>query len=208
MKFALLFSLLFPMASFASDLSDSNCLFDLAEQTFPDILSSPDGATFISSGFLVRQYSDPDVVIGTKDGDFYAYGDLFNGLLYVGRVAEFVPLDIDGDELLTDLFANGQSDVQVQGEGIVIAVLSDDLQGDRHQRFIVKLATGQTLLVAHNIDLAPRVAGLSEGDSIAFFGEYEWNDKGGVMHWTHYDPDSRHIDGWLQHKDILYQKLK
>ncbi len=69
MKFALLFSLLFPMASFASDLSDSNCLFDLAEQTFPDILSSPDGATFISSGFLVRQYSDPDVVIGTKDGD-------------------------------------------------------------------------------------------------------------------------------------------
>src|ERR1043165_4764873 len=61
-------------------------------------------------------------------------------------------------------FASGISDVQVEGEGTVIRVLPDDVDGSRHQRFIVQLASGQTLLITHNIDLAPRIAGLKVGD--------------------------------------------
>ena len=52
-------------------------------------------------------------------------------------------------------------DLEVEGRGHVVRVLADDRQGARHQRFIVRLASGQTLLIAHNIDVAPRVQGLS-----------------------------------------------
>ena len=85
------------------------------------------------------------------------------------------------------------------------AILSDDNDGSRHQRFILRLDSGQTLLIAHNIDLAPRVSSLSEGDGIAFYGVYEWNPKGGVIHWTHHDPNNHHVTGWLQHNGKTYQ---
>ena len=102
-------------------------------------------------------------------------------------------------------YNNQQSDVQVQGQGIVSRILPDDNDGSRHQRFIVKLDTGQSLLIAHNIDLAPRLNELKNGDAVEFFGEYEWNSKGGVIHWTHNDPNHRHIDGWLKHRGKTYQ---
>ena len=112
---------------------------------------------------------------------------------------------IGGDDALQDAFANRRSDVQVKGEGTVTRILADDLEGSRHQRFIVRLASGQTVLVSHNIDLAPRVANLGVGDSVAFFGEYEWNPKGGVVHWTHHDPNGRHAGGWIKHQGRTYQ---
>jgi hypothetical protein len=84
-------------------------------------------------------------------------------------------------------------------------VLSDDNDGRRHQRFVVALASGQTLLISHNIDLAPRVAGLRKGDVVSFGGEYEWNAEGGVIHWTHRDPGNRHPAGWINHNGKLYQ---
>lgn len=89
---------------------------------------------------------------------------------------------------------------QVHGVGIVVRVLSDDNDGSRHQRFIIELASGQTLLIAHNIDLAPRVHGIQTGDNVSFFGEYEWNERGGVIHWTHHDPQGYHVDGWLEYQ--------
>ena len=71
--------------------------------------------------------------------------------------------------------------------------------------FILKLSSGQTLLVAHNIDLADKIKGLKKGDKVAFYGEYEWSEQGGVIHWTHHDPSGRHTDGWLKHDGRLYQ---
>ncbi|MGC1508219.1 DUF3465 domain-containing protein [Ketobacter sp. MCCC 1A13808] len=102
-------------------------------------------------------------------------------------------------------FQDKKSDVQVRGYGTVSRVLPDDLKGSRHQKFILDLPSGIGILVAHNIDLAPRIPQLRKGDKVAFFGEYEWNDKGGVVHWTHHDPSARHIDGWLEHDGEKFQ---
>jgi hypothetical protein len=109
------------------------------------------------------------------------------------------------DDPIARAFASGTSDLQVEGEGTVIRVLPDDLNGSRHQRFIVQLASGQTLLITHNIDLAPRIEALDEGDSVRFNGEYVWNEKGGVIHWTHHDPRGRHVSGWLMHNGKTYK---
>ena len=109
------------------------------------------------------------------------------------------------DAELAQAFRERISDVQVQGRGVVERVLPDDEDGSRHQRFILRLASGQTLLVAHNIDLAPRLEALDAGDAVEFFGEYEWNAQGGVIHWTHRDPDGEHVAGWLRHEGTVYQ---
>lgn len=102
-------------------------------------------------------------------------------------------------------FASGTSNIQVEGEGTVVRVLPDDLNGLRHQRFIVQLESGQTVLIAHNIDIAPRINGIDVGDSVSFNGEYVWNAKGGVVHWTHHDPQGRHIAGWVKHNGRIYK---
>lgn len=109
------------------------------------------------------------------------------------------------DNTIGRAFASGTSDIQVEGEGTVIRVLSDDLNGSRHQRFIVELASGQTLLISHNIDIAPRIGGLKVGDSVRFSGEYVWNEKGGLIHWTHHDPGGRHVAGWVMHNGTTYR---
>jgi len=111
----------------------------------------------------------------------------------------------ESDDILAGAFARGKNGLQVEGQGEVVRVLPDDTDGDRHQRFVIRLDSGQTLLVAHNIDLAPRVAGLFQGDRVQFRGEYEWNSEGGVLHWTHLDPAGRHDAGWIKHEGRTYQ---
>jgi len=103
------------------------------------------------------------------------------------------------------LFEQQQSNQQLEVTALVIKLLSDDHVGSRHQRFLIKLESGQTLLVAHNIDLADRIETLKKGDTVNVYGEYEWNERGGVIHWTHHDPKKRHIDGWIKHQNKTYQ---
>lgn len=102
------------------------------------------------------------------------------------------------------LFSAQRSDVVVELEGAVSRVLADDLEGSRHQRFIVQLESGHTVLVSHNIDLAPRVP-LNRGDQVNVRGEYEWNERGGVVHWTHHDPRRRRAGGWIRHRGEEYR---
>jgi hypothetical protein len=128
----------------------------------------------------------------------YAWNDL-------GPATRTAPAGSSADAVLAEAFENQRSDVQVQGSGEVLRILPDDNEGSRHQRFILRLSSGQTVLVAHNIDLAPRISALGVGDAVEFFGEYEWNPRGGVIHWTHHDPQGRHRGGWLKHRGRTYQ---
>lgn len=89
-------------------------------------------------------------------------------------------------------------------DGKVIRTLSDDKVGSRHQRFIIKVAGGRTLLVAHNIDLAERVP-VRAGDRLSLHGRYETNPEGGVVHWTHHDPDDSDAGGWIEFNGTRYR---
>jgi hypothetical protein len=59
------------------------------------------------------------------------------------------PASVVDDDPIGRAFASQASDIQVEGEGTVIRALPDDVDGPRHQRFIVQLASGQTLLITH-----------------------------------------------------------
>lgn len=101
-------------------------------------------------------------------------------------------------------FAQKRSDVQVDGQGLVVKLLPDDNKGAQHQKFLVKINEKQTLLFAHNIDLASRIP-LQVGDEVTFSGEYVYNPKGGIVHWTHLDPQGHHPAGWVMLHDKKYQ---
>ena len=109
------------------------------------------------------------------------------------------------DDAIGRAFASQASDIQVEGEGTVIRILADDSNGPRHQRFIVEVPSGQTVLITHNIDIAPRINELEVGNRVRFFGEYVWNAKGGLLHWTHKDPRGKHVAGWIVHEGKTYQ---
>jgi hypothetical protein len=91
----------------------------------------------------------------------------------------------------------------VEDTGVVRRLLSDDNDDSRHQRFVVKVRTGQTLLIAHNIDIARRIP-LGLGDRVHFRGIYEWNDLGGLVHWTHHDPQGAEDGGWVRFGTRFY----
>ncbi|SDZ05939.1 DUF3465 domain-containing protein [Nitrosomonas sp. Nm58] len=202
----LLLLVLIPAISSAENsLINSNKLFNFAEAAYPGYFSPAGVITTTLDGYLVRYYPNTGNYIGTKGEEVYVYGNVFNGLLRAGVISDYVELEADSDELLAQLFSAGKSNLQVYGTGVVISILSDDLDGSRHQRFIIELKSKQTLLITHNIDLAPRIFALSPNDKIEFFGEYEWNNKGGVIHWTHHDPEGIHVNGWILHNNVIYQ---
>ena len=108
------------------------------------------------------------------------------------------------ERVVLDAFAARRSDVEVEVAGSVQRILADDETGSRHQRFILELPSSHTLLVSHNIDLAPRVP-LRTGDILTVRGEYEWNERGGVLHWTHHDPRGEREGGGIRHRGRVYR---
>ena len=91
----------------------------------------------------------------------------------------------------------------IESTGLVRRLIPDDSDGARHQRFILDLRNGQTVLVAHNIDLADRVP-VGIGDRIYFRGMYEWNELGGLVHWTHRDPLGIEDGGFIRYRGRVY----
>ena len=109
------------------------------------------------------------------------------------------------DRILARAFKLKTSGFMVKFRGTVIRKLPDDTVGSRHQKFVVRLDSGQTLLIAHNIDLAPRVSHLKTGNTVSIYGEYIWNVEGGIVHQTHHHPDGSKGGGWIRHKGVIYQ---
>ena len=109
------------------------------------------------------------------------------------------------DRILARAYRLHKTEFEVTFSGTVVALLPTDRLGDRHQQFLVKLSTDQTLLIAHNIDLAPRVPKLRKGSRVRIRGEYIWSRKGGIVHFTHHDPRGVHPAGWIKFDGKTFQ---
>jgi hypothetical protein len=117
------------------------------------------------------------------------------------------PASTDSGPRLARLYAGHARDVWVECSGTVERVLEDDRDPPRHERFVLRVPGDDagTILVAHNIDLAPRVP-LHAGDTVTLRGEYEWNPQGGVIHETHHATSARGAPGgWVRFAGTTYQ---
>jgi len=108
-----------------------------------------------------------------------------------------------GSFAINDSYQKRDDGCWIEDSGFVRRLLTDDDDGSRHQRFVLQLRNRDTLLVAHNLDLSERVP-LGMGDRIKFRGMYEWNELGGLVHWTHRDPQGVEDGGWISYRRKLY----
>jgi len=92
----------------------------------------------------------------------------------------------------------------VEFDGTVEKVLTPDKRGLPHQRFVLRVPGAGTVLVAHNTELASEVP-LAVGDHVRVRGLFEWNKRGGVVHWTHHDPAGGSGGGWIRAGGKTYQ---
>jgi hypothetical protein len=92
----------------------------------------------------------------------------------------------------------------VEFDATVERLLRDDTRGLPHQRFLVRLQGGSTLLIAHDTALAPHVP-LAAGESVHIRGLFEWTPRGGVVHWTHHDPSGAPHAGFIRAGGQTYQ---
>jgi len=60
-------------------------------------------------------------------------------------ISSFTSESVQNNQVITDAYQNRLSDIQVSGSGKVSRILRDDNEGSRHQRFILRLSSGQTL---------------------------------------------------------------
>lgn len=76
---------------FGKNLADSNQLFDWAETIIPDILYPPNGETLVIDGIIYRHYPPTGTYLGTLGRDFFLYGPLFDGMLFLGTMDDYLP---------------------------------------------------------------------------------------------------------------------
>ncbi|CAN5707813.1 hypothetical protein BH10CYA1_BH10CYA1_06070 [soil metagenome] len=108
-----------------------------------------------------------------------------------------------GDAIVIRAQKKHRKKVEVTLTARVKELLPPDTDGSPHQRFLLELSNGTTVLVAHNTDLAPEVP-IHAGDLVTLHGEYIWNKLGGVLHYTHHST-TRHESGWIQLNGQTYQ---
>ncbi len=141
------------------------------------------------------------LLVGPDSGSSDAAGATSAGPAQPDRMSTTRAADESAIRALIDSRTSGEM-VELHAE--IVKLLPDDDEGSRHQRILLGLQTGGTMLVAHNIDLAERIPA-EEGDWITVYGQYEWNDKGGVLHWTHHDPKDWREGGWIEHAGVRYE---
>ena len=83
-------------------------------------------------------------------------------------------------------------------------MLRYDDRGLPHEKFLLILSNGSTILVAHNTKMAPYVP-IQEGDIVTVKGEFIWNAKGGLIHWTHHTDTPNHQGGYIEFKGKRYE---
>lgn len=123
---------------------------------------------------------------------------LVAGLLLASVLAACGAAAQPDDAAIVSDFQNHRSNVEVTADGTVVRVLADTTgSSGTHERFIVQLSSGSiTVLIEHNISIGKRVP-VVDGDHVVVHGEYVWNAQGGLIHFTHHDPQNTHEAGYV-----------
>ncbi len=101
-----------------------------------------------------------------------------------------------------DAFLSQRSHFEVTASGKVARLLGTRAgRVGRHEGFLVRLegpaGHGLTVKVEDNVDLTGPIP-LAAGDDVVIHGEYIFDRRGGIVHWTHHDPRGRHEPGFVE----------
>ena len=109
------------------------------------------------------------------------------------------------DAAIIQDYQTHQSRVEVTADGTVVTILPDrSSRTGVHEQFILRLSSGDlTVEVEHNISIGARVPVL-KGDHLVVHGEYIWTARGGLIHYTHHDPQGTHEDGFITDNGKTY----
>jgi len=106
-------------------------------------------------------------------------------------------------------WAEQRSYVEVTAQGSVARVLGIRTgPSGPHEGFLLHLrgadGHGLTVRVEDNVAITGPVP-IAAGDDLTVRGEYIYDARGGVIHWTHHDPRGRHQSGYLDVGGRRYQ---
>ncbi|BCG64487.1 MAG: hypothetical protein methR_P2268 [Methyloprofundus sp.] len=117
-------SFFLPTIVVSNELSESEAIFNWVEKDYFQYFSPAGKESFHASDYFVRYYNESDTYIGTKDGQLYVYGAVFDGLLPLGSISQWLPLATEstsiGKENTIDLIGilkteNIPNDMQIVG---------------------------------------------------------------------------------------------
>ncbi len=116
--------------------------------------------------------------------------------------------DTSSNGAVYDAWRAHRSYVEVTASGSVAHVLGTRLgPSGMHQGFLLHLTGAQggglTVRVEDNTDLTGPIP-MRAGDAAVVRGEYIYDPRGGIIHYTHRDPRGRHPSGYVQVEGRLY----
>jgi hypothetical protein len=114
---------------------------------------------------------------------------LFVCLLAAALHAGLAEIVIGPDSSLSDrrlaaAFENRISGFRVRLRGEVVEIFRHYVHSREKQEFVVRLDSGQTVLIIHNKTFARPVPRLRLGNRVSVMGRYRWNNEGGYVDQT------------------------
>jgi hypothetical protein len=105
-------------------------------------------------------------------------------------------------------WAGHRSRIEVTATGNVARILGTRSgPSGRHEGFLVHLrgaaGHGLTVRVEDNVDVTGPIP-LAPGDEVEVRGEYIYDQRGGLIHFTHRDRRGRHPGGYVRVGKIVY----
>lgn len=143
-----------------------------------------------TAGLLPTALGSIALAVSTGCAPAHSQGDAHNAAVY-------------------DAWRAARSHVEVTAEGTIARVLGTRAgPSGAHEGFLLHLAgaggRGLTVRVEDNVALTGAIP-LAEGEHVEVRGEYIFDARGGIVHYTHRDPRGRHAAGYVLAGGKLYQ---
>ncbi|MFZ3229727.1 MAG: DUF3465 domain-containing protein [Pseudobdellovibrio sp.] len=126
---------------------------------------------------------------------------IFSISSFAGQTSVFSvkPNPVSDDAALIQAVTSHKQVSFVKAEGLVVSgLLKDDTNGSPHQKFNVKLTSGQVIMIVSNLDMCEKIP-VQVGDVVGAGGQFIPTGKsGGLLHWTHKDPKKIRPDGFIE----------